>query len=61
LFFKPYVFIGQLVDQCFSLYDEIANLTEVEKMFEGRHTPDIQKAPPDDWLPSMQRISILGG
>jgi hypothetical protein len=59
-FLKPYMFAIQLVNGCFSLYDEIAKITEIERLFEGRSFPELSQCPPEDWLPSMRRFSILG-
>lgn len=44
----PYPYASQLVRMGIELVDRIAGATDVERLFDGRPTPDLVDAPPED-------------
>jgi hypothetical protein len=55
-----YSYATKLVDTWFNLFDEIARLTDIELLFEGKDLPDLNTGPPKDWEPLIERSILLG-
>ena len=46
---EPYSYASRLVSEWFGLINQVADSTEVEKLFEGQKLPDLSRRFPDDW------------
>jgi ribosomal protein L25 (general stress protein Ctc) len=56
---EPYSYATRLVSEWFSLINQVANATEVEKLFSGKTMPELSREPPTDWH-EYPRFSVLG-
>ena len=56
---EPYSYATCLVSEWFGLINQVANATEVERLFSGRNLPELSSGPPKDWV-ECPRFSVLG-
>ncbi len=57
---EPYTYATRLLDEWLNFLNEIAEATEVEKLYIGRSMPNLPDKPPADWDNLISRFSALG-
>ena len=56
---EPYTYVTKLIDTWFQLFNNVAQMTEIEGLFPVEEVPQLADRPPDDWESMIVRFSLL--